>query len=202
MLLISIDTETTGLDSEKCQILEFGAILEDTNNQLTFDEIPKFNCIIERKEIVGEVFAIDMNKDIINILKQYSCLKGEEKEAFKKLHNILQEHQLVSSFDKWIKTEIEKINPNLDNSKLTINVAGKNFSSFDEKFLNKLPGWNRDIRIRHRVIDPSVLYVDWSKDECLPSLDECLKRAGIRKTVNHRAVEDAFDVIQVLRNKY
>lgn len=58
------------------------------------------------------------------------------------------------------------------------------------------------IKYRHRIIDPSILYVDWSKDESLPSLDECLKRAGIEKSVTHTAVEDAWDVIQVLRKKY
>ena len=34
MRYISIDLETTGLDSENNQIIEFGAVLEDTNNIL------------------------------------------------------------------------------------------------------------------------------------------------------------------------
>ena len=32
-----------------------------------------------------------------------------------------------------------------------------------------------------------------------PSLDECLQRAGINKTVNHTAVGDALDVIRCLK---
>ena len=47
MIYISIDTETTGIDKEKCQVIELGAIIEDTTKPLSFEESPKFECIVE-----------------------------------------------------------------------------------------------------------------------------------------------------------
>ena len=43
MKYISIDIETTGLDPENCQILSIGAVIEDTLNQLPFEELPTFH---------------------------------------------------------------------------------------------------------------------------------------------------------------
>jgi len=46
MIYFSIDLETTGIDWGQDTILEFGAILEDTDKQLPFDTIPKFNVLL------------------------------------------------------------------------------------------------------------------------------------------------------------
>lgn len=43
MKYISIDIETTGLNPAVDQILEIGAILEDTLNPSTYDNAQKFN---------------------------------------------------------------------------------------------------------------------------------------------------------------
>ncbi len=51
MKYLSIDIETTGLDPLKDQLLSFGAIIEDTENPLPFDEIPKFHAAIKRNRI-------------------------------------------------------------------------------------------------------------------------------------------------------
>ena len=56
-----------------------------------------------------------------------------------------------------------------------INVAGKNFGTFDKLFLEKLPRWQQLIRVKQRVIDPAILFCDWEKDEAIPSLTECKK---------------------------
>jgi DNA polymerase III epsilon subunit-like protein len=208
MKYVSLDLETSGLDPEKNQILEFGAILEDTENQLNFEEIPKFSCIIEQKEICGQPIALDMNERIIKILSMYWREKDVvEKAAIKKRFNIIEQRELTHNFLDWLApyfaTE-ENSNKELEiySYDFSINVAGKNYASFDGKFLEKISGWKELVKIERRIIDPSVLYMDWTKDLHLPSLDECLKRAGIEKTVTHTAVEDAWDVIQVLRKKY
>ena len=93
-----------------------------------------------------------------------------------------------------------EILPKIDNYKEDekITVAGKNYSGFDKRFLEKLEGWNT-INFSHRVIDPSILYMDWDNDESLPNLDECLKRANINKTVSHNALDDAMDIVNLLR---
>ena len=65
MIYVSIDIETTGLNSENCEILSIGAIIEDTSKVLPIDKIPTFNCIINKRNINGEIFAINMNREII-----------------------------------------------------------------------------------------------------------------------------------------
>ena len=78
MKYLSIDLETTGLDSEKHQILTFSGILEDTANPLDYEDIPKFNIYVIREEITGSPFAINMNIDIDklenNLLDNFSIV--------------------------------------------------------------------------------------------------------------------------------
>jgi hypothetical protein len=52
------------------------------------------------------------------------------------------------------------------------------------------------------LIDPSVLFVDWKNDESVPGLGKCKERAKIDGIVTHDALEDAWDVVQLLRTQY
>jgi hypothetical protein len=83
-----------------------------------------------------------------------------------------------------------------------MNAAGKNFASFDIKFLERLPRWKQVFKVRSRILDPGVLFVDWKNDEAVPGMSECKKRANLPELVTHHAVEDALDVIMLLRTKY
>jgi hypothetical protein len=85
---------------------------------------------------------------------------------------------------------------------ITINVAGKNFGTFDKLFLQELPWWQKLIRTRSRILDPAILFCDWNNDESLPSLTKCKERASIEGIVTHNALEDAWDVIELLRKNY
>jgi oligoribonuclease len=85
---------------------------------------------------------------------------------------------------------------------ITINVAGKNFGVFDKLFLQDLPWWVKLIKVRQRILDPAILMVDWNSDESLPSLSVCKERAGFNNHVTHNALEDAWDVIEILRKNY
>jgi len=76
-----------------------------------------------------------------------------------------------------------------------INVAGKNFGSFDLPFLKHQTNFLDFVRIRHRIIDPSILCLEKS-DQSVPDTQECLKRIGIEKKIAHTAIDDAFDVIK------
>ena len=80
-------------------------------------------------------------------------------------------------------------------------AAGKNFASFDQKFLEKLPNWN--VNFAHRVIDPAMLYFKpFEDDKGLPSTKICMERAGITAEVAHTAVEDAIVVVDLIRRAY
>lgn len=224
MIYISIDVETTGLEKDRYQILSIGAILEDTTKKLSFDEIPKFHAAILHNEITGSPYALNMNSKIIEAISQYQSAKDQdEKNDLVQMTGMqfYQEDQVVEGFYRWlydnglvdfdpllggqmIKVENGKSYPMLNRSvkPVTLNVAGKNFASFDKHFLERLPRWQQVIRLRQRIIDPSLLFTNWNEDKAMPSLYECKQRAKIDGIVTHDALEDAWDVIQLLRTQY
>ncbi len=216
MIYVSIDIETTGLDPLSNNVLSIGAIIEDTTKKLPYDECPKFNAIVLNKQLQGSPRAITMNKEIISMIGEY--LEGtdevretlnnnsgykfyEEDEVVKKFFIFLLDNNVIDNewTNNW-KSGGKDINSN--SRPVTINVAGKNFGTFDKLFLQELPWWQKLIRTRQRVLDPAILCVDWNNDTALPSLTQCKERTNVEGIVTHNALEDAWDVIQVLRNFY
>ena len=227
MKFISIDTETTGLNPETCQLLSIGAIVEDTEKKLPFDEIPKFHCAIlrgERDVLQGELYALNMNRDLIEKITMYSTARNqdekndlvhmtgmlflrEEEVAKAFFHFLIDSGAITPEFD-YTKTGLEVVNgktyPTLTTKMkpFHLNVAGKNFHSGDQTYIERLPRWMQIFRIRNRHIDPSVLFVDWKNDDSMPSLEKCKERAKVDGIVTHDALEDAWDVVQLLRTQY
>lgn len=210
MKYVSLDIETTGLDPESCQILEFGAIIEDTNNKLPFEELPKFKKVIYHEEIRGSAFAINMNMRLIKIIAEYKSMcdkfnntkiSEEEIKNYIKNNNITTLKNLALEFYQFLEPHFTT-GANLGIQKITINVAGKNFGMFDYGFIKKVPEIESVIGFSSRVLDPAILCVDWKNDFRLPSLSDCKQRHGISGEVTHDALEDAWDVIQVLRKFY
>jgi len=175
MPYVSIDIETTGLDPATCQILEIGAIYDDGGS---VDGLPIFHKYVGHDCYVGDAYALAMNAKILKRLsgKWDNC--------------VLEPDQVADAFLEWLAK------CGWDGSALT--PAGKNYSSFDKQFLDRLPGW-KNIKLRHRALDPSILYWRASTDEALPDLQECMNRAGIKGTVAHTAVEDAEVVVRLIR---
>jgi hypothetical protein len=166
-----------------------------------------------------------MNKKILEAIAQYQEAEDQdEKNDLVQMTGMqfYHEDQVVEGFYRWLYDNgMVEFDPSfingqmvrLENGKsypmltsktkpVTINVAGKNFASFDKIFLERLPRWKQVIRIRQRIIDPSVMFTNWNDDNSLPSLFECKKRAKIDGIVTHDALEDAWDVIQLLRTQY
>lgn len=190
MKYISLDIETTGLDESYCQVLSIGAIIEDTSKELPLKMMPKFHCYIYHDKIVGQPYALNLNKNIIEILSKNKpdCMAGyinyndeiiiaEPTAAVHMFMNFLADNEInISDFI----------------------VAGKNFNAFDKKFLETLPNWKLYFKPHRRVLDPATS-LTLKTDTVPPDLKTCLERVGIFKEVAHDAVEDAFDVVQVLR---
>lgn len=230
MKYLSIDIETTGLDRELYQVLSIGAIIEDTENILPYSEIPKFHAAIKHKTISGELYAINLNKDLIESIVNYQTAQDQdEKNDLVQLTGMLflEESEIVEAFyqfcwdngivdrpdtsswgtgqvKNYFKTVNDKQYPILTSSlpKTHLTCAGKNFATFDKIFLEKLPRWKQLFAIRQRILDPSILFIDWKNDESLPGMSTCKKRAGLNELVTHNAIEDAWDVIKLLRTSY
>ena len=205
MKYFSIDLEMSGLDPNNNQILEFAAIYEDTSTQLSWEEIPKFERIINHKQVTGNAGAIHLNARLFKILAGLEDVWGNDKKEYMEQYNIIAPTQLKKEFQQFILTNLEKYNysgkpvSNKDGS-VTINVAGKNFGTFDLRFIEQLDGFKNYVRFSQRILDPAILYFD-SSDERLPNLADCKERAGIKSAVSHKAIEDAWDVVEILRNK-
>jgi len=194
MIYLSINIETTGLNERNNQMLEFGAIIEDSNKLLSFEDAPKFRAILPYQELTGSPFALNMNKELIEIIsKYYSFVDKTKQSEFARENNIIHPENLPLAFFNFLD----------DNglSDLQIPVAGKNFEDFDKKFIDKIFVVYETFYHR-RFIDPTTSFIDFNKDKHSPSLLECKKRAGLSSVVSHTALGDAWDMIELLRKKY
>jgi hypothetical protein len=224
MKYVSIDIETTGLDPENCQVLSIGAVIEDTNHKLPIEDLPSFHVAILRQRIEGEPYALNMNRDLIQNIVYYQTAKDQDEKndiVHLKKMQFMTDLEAVENFYYWLAENgfVEFNEPNSGGTvtrrngillpaitnktkPIHITAAGKNFSTFDLKFLEKLPRWKQLVKVRQRIIDPSVLFTDWFEDESLPSLGQCKERAGFEGTVAHDALEDCKDIVKLLRKKY
>jgi oligoribonuclease len=199
MIYVSIDIETTGLDPDQHQILEIGAILEDTNDPKSFEESPKFRALIPHEVYCGSAVAIHMNTKLFQILGEYEKIrdKGTKEEIAEVVakHSIIDIDDVSKAFGAWLRAN------GISRSE-SVNVAGKNFGLFDYQFLRRLPEWGKYVRLKQRVLDPAILLCDFTQDKALPSLSDCKKRLGLPAVVAHTALEDAWDVITTIRYFY
>jgi oligoribonuclease (3'-5' exoribonuclease) len=180
------DIETLGLNPLTNKLIEIGFILDDSRHRIDYNNIdcyikslPTFHCYIRHDNYDGDAYAVNLNKDIIKLIKE------NKHESIVDLDHV--SILLDTFFSQYLN---QRIMP-----------AGKNFSGFDRQFLNQIPGV-KDILDKwfiHRTMDPALYYFDENVDSKLPDLKQCLQRANIDKSVAHNAVEDAEDVIRLLR---
>lgn len=161
-------------------MLEVGAVIEDWKTPV--EHLPRFHCYVVHDRLQGEAYAFSMHAVILRrIAKQeapYLYLKPHEVTRY--LSDFLMAH-------------------GHDPMKMT--AGGKNFASFDLNFLRLLPNYTTILRFKHRHADPAALYWNPETDDALPDMKTCLERAGIKEEVLHTAVEDAQQVIKLLRHK-
>lgn len=188
MYYLSVDTETSGLlECEGAQVLELGAVLDNLEKPLPLDDLPTFHCYILHDVIIGQPYALQMNAEILRRIavkeEGYQYLRPEE--VGPKLKEWLEEQGLTKKYDHRGEASF-------------VNAAGKNFSDFDKPFLNRLSEFKEHVQFSNRVLDPAIYYA-LPNDFRLPDLQTCLKRAGIDGIVTHTAVEDAKQVVQLIR---
>lgn len=174
MRYAAIDVETTGLDPERCQILELACVVE-TDWKTPVGELPRFRALCSPGEIHGDVAALHMNARLIKELAQSDVVHSLSSAVFN-ISRFLEDHFGRQSFT----------------------IAGKNFGAFDYRFLLKSPGW-RNIRHKHRFIDVGSMWWNPAIDTCLPSLADCLARASLDSRPLRDAISDCEAVIECVR---
>lgn len=187
----SIDLETTGLDPKNHQILEIGIIYEDPMKQLSFEEIPKFRCLVEYENFIGSAFAINLNQRIFKEIVELE--KSGDKD-----HILWDINTAVDRAARFIDSNC------VINRDRQIRITGKNFGSFDKNFLVKNQFFNRLAnKVSHRYLDVGSMFFDPKTMDWIPSTEECYKLTGIDKeVVSHTAIDDAWDVIKIIRTRY
>lgn len=186
MRYVSIDIETTGLNPSNCDIIEFAAVVDDLSVQNPIEKLPTFQTYVLRDSYRGDPYALAMHSEIFK-----KIAKWKEGKI-----NVCEPKNLLNTFITFLTTL-----GGYETTPVKINVAGKNFANFDNKFLSLLPDYYK-VKINHRIIDPAILYFEPFTDKELPNTETCLKRAGLEATVTHTALEDALLVVKLLRHKF
>lgn len=209
MKYVSIDIETTGLDPEKNQIVEVGAVLDEIGSTTPIEELPKFRAVLIHEEMAMGAYCANLHKDLwTEILKVQKLntpaidkhwfivgkLPGKESTYY-----CLPKH-FETLFNEWLRTVCPSFIIDDDKLIVKINISGKNAGTFDIPFLEALPGWQGLVKFHRRVLDPASHCIQ-PDDEHIPDLQECLRRCGFEDTVKHTAVDDAIDIIRVIRQR-
>lgn len=200
MWILSIDLETTGLDPDSCEVIQVGAVLDNTNwwsDSETWEKLPTIEFLVKPlslvdggKLIMGEPFALAMNHQILRDLVD-PTYKGK----------VVTGGDVGWELKKWLGMHGPKFE---DSKPVSITGAGKNFGSFDLQFLKRLTGFTNHIKFAHRCLDVGSLYFDPTLDhEKLPDLKLCLSRGGMQQiVVEHTALSDARAVAALIRSKF
>ena len=204
MKYISIDIETTGLDKDKHQIVEIGAVIDELGSDTPIEDLPKFRAVLIHDEMQINAFCANLHRDL---WPEILAAQNEKKVGSDtplegpplSWTSYRDPRDAEFALYKWLCLNIIGKKSKPDMQPIKINVAGKNPAGFDIPFIEAQPNWQGLIKFRRRVFDPASHYVR-DTDECLPDLQECLNRAGFAKTVSHTAVDDAMDVVRLIRH--
>lgn len=187
MQYVSIDIETTGLNEDECDIIEFAAVLDNLSELAPLEKLPVFHTYFIKDKYIGEPFALSMHPAIFRRIAERDTKK----------YTFMSASKLGYAFRKFLVNNGYKE----EHDQVVITAAGKNFAAFDLQFLKRKTDMLKHVNIRHRIIDPAILYLK-EGDNAPPGTEECKKRAGVITDTTHTAEADAKDVIQLVRKHF
>lgn len=195
MKYVSIDIESSGLDIDRCSILEIGLVLDDLEDIKPISELKIARILVLSDGFYCEPRAAVMNADLIKEIADYDYSKGMNDQFVgdNVMQCVCRSHKIPGTLARvmeWFGFE-------KDSGRYTILPAGKNFDKYDRQMLNRVD-WTKTID-PSPAIDPGSMF--WRPgDKKLPSLDECMKRSEYDGTSHlHSAVHDALDVVRCIR---
>ena len=189
---MSIDVETTGLDTQHNELLAIGIVIDE--HQKSLEDLEKIYIVFDKDTLrYCDVFALAMNADLLRDMKNKCVttpLPPRTLVKFKKEEEVTR--YLQDIFLAYGATPENKIT-----------LAGKNIGKFDYHFLRHLPWWKEKCEplINHRFVDLGSLF--WNPFASkVPDLIGCKNLCYITDPVSHNAVDDALDVVKCIRAKF
>ncbi len=196
MIFVSIDIETTGLNPMKHSVTEFAAVFSDLRCE---KEPLTFYRHIDPEDFVWSQYCLTLHaKWLEGVLAM-----RKRNEWWYNGHQIVKNmNELIQEFCRWLWVDCGWPLPEAGKWK-SIVAAGKNFNSFDRRFLD-VAGFPP--MFKHRALDPGMLYIQPGDNEP-PSLELCKQRAiangaNMNPGVAHNALEDALDVMRLLQHAF
>jgi len=202
MKYLSLDIETSGLNPETDTVFSVGAVADDLRNPVPLDQLPKIHIFVDvtKEQIQGNIHAFAMNaylmKHIIDLAKKRKGSNDSSYVPGKDLYfaDRFDVSNIIAGFVDHHGLRQKAFHP--------INAAGKNMALFDIPFLNNSFRLDDVVKIRYRVLDPAILYLRPEDDFVLPDLAKCKERAGFQDDVTHDALDDAMDVVRLIRHHF
>jgi hypothetical protein len=193
MRTVSIDLETTGLDPDTCEIIEFAAVL-DNGDGTPVGELATFRFRVKKPTYRGEPYALSMHSELFKEIAEAQCDHQVKDDM------VGQPFLLGRAFGGWLtRNGVPSHN---------FNVIGKNFANFDARFLNRMATGRSCFQWNHRILDPASMFVH-RRDTAVPSTKECIDRARLSKPFRddcatfegrtHSATYDARMVVALTR---
>jgi hypothetical protein len=173
------------------QILEFGAVIDDTIDRESIDSLPRFHRYLLYERISGEPYDLAMNAEVIKRIanKEEGWTYCKPNELGKQLKDFLQENGICEK----------------------VTAAGKNFASFTKPYLMTHTGFANPahgrilndnlVEFHDHSLDPAIMYWNPAEDEVLPDTAACSWRAGLADYSPHTALEHALIFVRLIRFK-
>lgn len=182
-LYLSLDIETTGLNSDRHQILEVAGVLN--LNHMDVRSCPNFRFLVKPEgDIIGNPYALVMNQRLLSMLADGKGIPAAEVGLM-----------IAEVMQVWKER--------YGDPDTKFHLLGKNVSGFDYQFVKKqIPGWP-DHLIHYRMLDIGSMYATMKG---IPGQSELDKEVSARLLFDegseHQAYPDACVALELARQKF
>lgn len=182
MKYVSLDIETSSLIPHPENVISLAMIVDDLVTPI--DQLPKLHILFTHKLRDTDDYAMAMNSKLLYARASQKHVT-EDMRIDVSVSSWEHASALIHQFLHW---NFELVRPSL---------AGKNVMGFDYQFLPQ----EVKSRFAHRSLDPGSMYTR-PEDTRPPDTAECCRRAGIDDMVTHNALDDALQVIALIRKHW
>ena len=184
MKYVSLDIETSSLTPDPENVISLAMVIDDLVTPI--DQLPRLHILFKQELQDTDDYAMAMNSKLL-----YARASNAAMEKFPELclTHVVRDWSHASDLIHQFLHGIVGLD--------RLPLAGKNVMGFDYQFLpQEVKRW-----FAHRSLDPGSMYA-LPTDKRPPDTSECCRRAGIDDTVTHNALDDALQVIALIRKHW